>query len=688
MNFRTTFITLTAIPVSFATTFTVFKLFGMEINTMTLGGLAIAVGLLVDDAIVDVENVFRRLKENNHKKVPESTLRVVYSASREIRTSIVFATLIVVLAFIPLFFIGGLGGRFFTPLGISFIVSLISSLLVSLTLTPVLCSLLLPKLKVLQSNEDNKFVKSLKKIDKKVVRRVVDRPALVLVPTFVIFIISVLLVPQMSKGFLPTFNEGTAMVSVRLNPGVSLAYSNNVGAQAEKLIMSIPEVKQVSRRTGRAELDEHAEGVNVSEIDIDFYKQKGRDRSLVLAEIRNLLKSELPRASINIGQPISHRLDHMLSGVNAQIALKVFGEDRDQLKIYANKIFHAIKDVPGLVDLQIEKQVEIPQVKSYFLREDAEKYNINIGKVSDALEIALQGENVAQVIEGQRMTNVFARLNDNSRSSVEKIQDIIIKIMPDGERVALSRIADVYQATGPNIINRENMQRRIVVQANVSERGLDKVVGEIKKKINSTVKFSEGYFVTYGGQFESQQRSSYMINVFGALALIGVYLLLLSFFRSSFITLQIMISIPLAVIGCIFAVYFSDNTISIASLVAFVALCGIASRNGILMISHYLHLMTHEKEPFSKEMVIRGTLERLVPVLMTAITAMLGLVPLLLAKGEPGKEILYPVATVIVGGLFSSTLLDMWVTPAVFYRFGRKSAEKYVNEFNSTKEDL
>jgi len=688
MNFRTTFITLTAIPVSFAITFIVFKYFEMEINTMTLGGLAIAVGLLVDDAIVDVENVFRRLRENNQKSTPESSLRVVFQASKEVRTSIVFATLIVVLVFIPLFFIGGLSGRFFTPLGISFIVSLISSLLVSLTLTPVLCSYLLPKMKILQEGGDNKFVRTIKSWDEKVVRKVIDTPVLILVPTIVLLFGSILLVPQMSKEFLPKFNEGTAMISVRLSPGVSLPYSDQVGGKAEKIIKSVPEVKHVSRRTGRAELDEHAEGVNVSEIDIDFHEEKGRSRPVVLSEIRNKLTEALPNASINIGQPISHRLDHMLSGVNAQIALKVFGPDRDQLKVISNKIFHSIKDVPGLVDLQIEKQVEIPQIKSYFLREDAEKYNVNIGKVTDALEIALQGENVAQVIEGQRITNVFARLNDDSRSSVEKIQDIIIKVMPDGERIPLAKLADVYEATGPNIINRENMQRRMVVQANVSERGLDSVIKEVKKNIEEKVELPEGYYVTYGGQFQSQQEASFMMTVLGVAALVAVFLLLLSYFRSGFITLQIMLSIPLAVIGCIFAIYITDKTISIATIVAFVALCGIASRNGIMMISHYLHLMTYEKEAFSKEMVVRGTLERLVPVLMTAITAMLGLVPLLLSKGAPGKEILYPVATVIVGGLFSSTILDMWVTPAVFYKYGRKSAEKYVKEFHDTKETL
>ncbi|MBT4793521.1 MAG: efflux RND transporter permease subunit [Halobacteriovoraceae bacterium] len=688
MNFRTTLITLTAIPVSFAITAIFFKYFEMEINTMTLGGLAIAIGLLVDDAIVDVENVYRRLKENNQKTMPATMLRVVYDASKEVRSSIVFATIIVVLTFIPLFFMGGLGGRFFTPLGVSFIVSLFASMIVSLTLTPVLCSYLLPGIKNLHSDSETKFVNLIKKFDKRIVAVVIDRPSFVIIPSLLMLIISLLLVPGMNKEFLPKFNEGTAMISVTLPPGVSLEYSSELGKKAEDFIKSIDEVKHVSRRTGRAELDEHAEGVNVSELDVDFFHGKGRDRAIVLNEIRERLLAILPGANINLGQPISHRLDHMLSGVNAEIALKIFGPDRNQLKILANLVYQTINKVDGLVDAQIETQVEIPQIKTYFIREDAQKYNINIGKIADQMETALQGENVAQVIEGQKVTNVFVRLSDTSRSSIEKIQNIIVKVMPSGEKVTLAKIADVYEASGPNMINRENMQRRIVVQANVNDRGLDKVITDIKKNIENNVKFPEGYYITYGGQFESQQKASRIMIVFGILSILAVFLLLYSHFKSALLSLMIMMGIPLAVIGSVFAIYISDNTISIASIVAFVALCGIASRNGILMISHYLHLMVHEDEVFSKEMVMRGTLERLVPVLMTALAAILGLVPLLLAHGDPGKEILYPVATVIVGGLFSSTLLDMWVTPAVFYKFGKKAALHHIKQINKQKDTL
>jgi CzcA family heavy metal efflux pump len=688
LNFRTTFITLMAIPVSLCATFIVFRYFNLEINTMTLGGLAIAIGLLVDDAIVDVENVFRRLKENNQKKNPDSVLQVVFKASKEVRNSIVFATLIVILAFLPLFFMSGLGGRFFIPLGVSFIVSLLASMAVSLSLTPVLCSFLLPSLKSLNDVEDGKLVRWLKKVDLVIVKKVIDKPKLIIIPTIVMFIGSLFLIKGFNKEFLPKFNEGTAMISVIYPPGVSLEFSNEKGMIAEKLIKDIPEVKHVSRRTGRAELDEHAEGVNVSEIDVDFHEDNSRTRGVVLDIIRQKLNKALSGASINIGQPISHRLDHMLSGVNAQIALKIFGPNRDELKVIANKVYMLTKDIDGLVDVQVEKQVEIPQIKSYLIREDAQKYNINIGKISDLLEVSLQGEVVAQVIKDERVINVFSRLNDKSRSNVDNIQSLVVKIMPNGQRVTLGMIADVYEATGPNVVNRENMQRRIIVQANVSGRGLDKVIKDIKNKLDSDLKFPESYYLKYDGQFKEQQSSSKIILIAGAFAILSIFLLLLHHFKTVFVTIQIMLSIPLAAIGGIISVYLTDGTISIATIVAFIALFGIASRNGVLMISHYLHLMKEEGQEFSKEMVARGTLERLVPVLMTAISAMLGLVPLLLSQGAPGKEILYPVATVIVGGLFSSTLLDMWVTPAVFYRYGKKSAQKYLEKTSSLKEQL
>jgi CzcA family heavy metal efflux pump len=686
LNFRTTAITLTAIPLSFVLTGLVFKWFDISINTMTLGGLAVAIGELVDDAIVDVENVFRRLKENRHSENPKSALRVVFDASSEVRNSIVFATIIVVLVFIPLFSLGGLEGRFFAPLGIGYVVSLVASLVVSLTVTPVLCSLLLPKMKAME-HKDGFLVRFLKKWDERILRRALNRPMVVIGIAVVLFISALALLPLLGKEFLPKFNEGTAMISVVLPPGVSLEHSNDIGTKAEGLILTVPEVKSVSRRTGRAELDEHAEGVHNSEIDVDF-KEKGRPRPIVLEEIRQKLTEALPGTSINLGQPISHRLDHLLSGVKAQIAIKVFGTELGQLRLLASQIRQAISRVPGLVDLQIEPQVLIPKLKVFPERDELLKRNMSAGELVSQLEMALEGEVVAQVLEGQKIYDVFMRLNESSRGTAEKIKNIVVKTMPDGSKVTLNDVADVYETDGPNAINRENMQRRMVVQANTSGRDLNSVVADIQSMVAKEVKLPEGYFITYGGQFESQQRASRMMLFLGALSILGIFLVLYAHFKSGFIALQIMLNIPMALIGSITAVYLTDRTLSIASMVAFVTLCGIASRNGIMMISHYLHLMQHEKESFSKEMVIRGSLERLVPVLMTALTAMLALVPLLLSKGEPGKEILYPVAVVIFGGLFSSTLLDMWVTPTVFYCFGRKSAESAVVAESSPEDEI
>lgn len=677
LNFRTTFITLTAIPLSFVLTGIVFHWFGMEINTMTLGGLAVAIGELVDDAIVDVENVFRRLKENQHAEVPRSSLRVIFEASSEVRNSIVFATVIVVLVFIPLFSLGGLEGRFFAPLGVGYVVSLVASLFVSLTVTPALCSYLLPKMKGMKHGDDGFLVKFLKKWDERILHKAIRHPRLLMGGTAGLFLIALALIPFMGKEFLPRFNEGAALISVALPPGVSLPYSDQVGTAAEKLIMQIPEVRIVSRRTGRAELDEHAESVNMGELLVDF-KPGGRPRDTVLDDIRDKLAKGIKGAMINIGQPISHQLDHLLSGVRSQIAIKIFGPDLGTLRSLASQVYGAISGVKGLADLQVEQQVLIPKIKVQFLRDEALKYNIIVGELATQLEMALEGEVTAQVLDGQRIFDVFMRFDDDSRADIEKIKNVIIKTMPDGSRVALGQVADVFDTQGPNLINRENMQRRIVVQTNTSGRDLDSVITDIRKQVTQKVKLPEGYFLSYGGQFESQQSASQMMIVLGMLSIMGIFVVLFAHFKSSFIAVQIMLNIPMALIGSVIAIFLSDRILSIASMVAFVTLCGIASRNGIMMISHYLHLMDEEKEPFSVDLVIRGSLERLVPVLMTALTAMLALVPLILAKGEPGKEILHPVAVVIFGGLFSSTLLDMWVTPTVFYRFGRSSAERYI----------
>lgn len=685
LNLRTTAITLTAIPLSFVITAIVFKIFGISINTMTLGGLAVAIGELVDDAIVDVENVYRRLRENSKLINPKPLLKVVFKASSEIRNSIVLATVIIVLVFIPLFYLSGIEGQLFEPLGIAYIVSILSSLLVSLTATPVMCSFLLTKGDFLKQDAESRFISFLKSIDKKVLSKILNKPTPIIVTTFVLFSLSVATIPFMGKDFLPQFNEGTATINVILQPGVSLEESNRIGTEAEKIILSVPEVKSVSRRTGRAELDEHAEGVHSSEIDVDF-KSDGRKKTTILNDLREKL-SKLEDVYISIGQPISHRLDHLLSGVRAQIAIKVFGPQLATLRGKAAEIYAAIKDVDGIVDLQVEQQVLIPQVKIQVLREEAAKYGIVSGELVTNLEKALNGEAVGQILDQQRFFNVFMRFDDASRSDLEAMKKVTIKILPDGTKITLEQIADIYTSEGPNLINRENMQRRIVVSANSSGRDLDSLVKEVQKIVGTKVSIPEGYFVTYGGQFESQQSATKLILLLGAFSLIGVFMVLYSHFKSIFISFQIMLNVPMALIGSVIAVFLSGGVLSVATLVAFVTLCGIASRNGIMMISHYLHLMQHEGEKFSKEMVIRGSLERLVPVLMTALTAALALFPLVLSAGEPGKEILHPVAVVILGGLLSSTILDMVVTPAVFYKFGKKSSEHFL-EIQSRKDDL
>jgi len=682
LNIRTTAITLTAIPLSFLVTAIVFHFFGLSVNTMTLGGLAIAIGELVDDAIVDVENVFRRLKENKLKSHPLPVLQVVYSASSEVRNSIVFATIIVVLVFLPLFYMSGIEGKLFIPLGLAYIISLIASLFVSLTITPVLCSILLNKDKLIE-HEDGKMVKWLKAKDKKLLEFSLQNPNLIFGVTIALFLGSLALIPLMGKDFLPKFNEGTATISLLSQPGISLEESNKKGTQAEELILSVPEVKSVARRTGRAELDEHAEGIHSSEIDVDF-KNTGRPRDIVLSEIRSKL-NKIDGTYAGVGQPISHRLDHLLSGVRAQIAIKLFGSDLKILRIKAAEIQKAIENTKGLVDLQIEQQVLIPQIKIQLLREEAGKFGIVPGDLSQTLEKALNGEAVAQVLDQQKTFNVYMRFDDKSRGDLELMKKTVLKIMPDGQKITLDMIADVYESEGPNQINRENAQRRIVVSANSSGRDLDSLVNELKTKITNQVKIPEGYFIHFGGQFESQKSASQLILLLGLLSLAGIFVVLYAHFKSSFIAIQIMLNIPMALIGSLVAIFLSDRTFSIATMVAFITLCGIASRNGIMMISHYLHLMKYENESFSQEMVIRGSLERLVPVLMTALTAILGLLPLVFAKGEPGKEILHPVAVVIVGGLISSTLLDMFVTPTVFYKFGKKSAEKNIQAGTTQK---
>lgn len=677
-NLRMSLITITAIPLSFLITFIVFKMFDLSVNTMTLGGLAIAIGELVDDSIVDVENIFRRLKENRMLANPKPLLQVIFDASSEVRNSIVLATIIIALVFLPLLNLTGLEGRLFGPLALAYLSALLGSLVVSLTVTPVLSYFLLSKFnQEKDAHHDTALVRKLKEWDRKWLTKLLDRPRQVLVFTLALFLLSVSFVPMMGRDFLPQFNEGTAMIAVYSPPGVSLRESNRIGLLAEKSILEVPEIKSVSRRTGRAEQDEHAMGVNVSEIDVDFKTEIKRSREEILDDIRVRLE-KIPGVGINVGQPISHLIDHMLSGVSAQIAIKVFGPDLEVLRGKATEIKSALSKVSGLVDLRVEQQGLIPQLKIHVMREEAARFGIRAGDVSELLESAFNGHVVSQVLEEQKFFDLFYRFDDQSKATSEKMSETIIKTMPDGRKVRLGDVADIYETEGPNEISREEGQRRIVISANSSQRDLGSLVQEIQKEIQAQVKMPEGYYVVYGGQFQAQQEASKKILIFGALALFGIALLLYSQFHSKMIVAQIMLTIPFAFIGGILLLFLTNRSITVASLVGFITLCGIASRNGIMMISHYLHLMKYEGEGFTKEMIIRGSLERLVPVLMTATVAALALLPLVFAKGQPGSEILHPVAVVIVGGLISSTFLDLFVTPTVFYNFGRKASKKSI----------
>lgn len=687
LNLRTTLVTLTAIPLSLLITAIVFHLFGISVNTMTLGGLAIAMGELVDDAIVDVENVLRRLKENRLKPKPRPLLRVVYEASSEVRNSIVFATIIVVLVFIPLFALPGFEGRLFTPIGIAYIVSLLASLLVSLTVTPVLCSLLLGT-KLQKQEHDGALVQWLKRWDRSILERTLARPMKVIVGSALAFLLAMLVIPLLGRNFLPPFNEGSAMLETEVKAGISLEASNAIAAKVETALLQVPEVESIGRRTGRADEDDHSAGIHHSEFEVAL-KPSARTRSEVFTELRERAKAALPADGlINLSQPISHRLDHVLSGTKSQVALKVFGPDLRILRQEAAEIRNTIQNVAGVVDLRLEGQVLIPQYKIYAMRPELKKYGIIPGDLVSSLEAMLQGVPVTRLVEKDRYLDVYLRLDHESRKDIESIRRLPAHVLPTGQVVPLEEVTDIFETSGPNLIERENLERRIVVSFNTSGRDLNSVVGEIKSKLKSTISLPEGYHYEFDGQYESQRQAMRQVVLLGLLSVLGIFTVLFVHFRSLAIALQVMVNVPLALIGAVLAISLGDRTFSVATLIAFITLCGISSRNGIMMISHYLHLMKEEGESFSKEMVIRGSLERLVPVLMTAFSAILALSPLLFAKDQPGKEILHPVAVVIVGGLLSSTLLDIFVTPAVFYRFGRKSVERLLAGTHASKDPL
>ncbi len=678
LNFRTTFITLTAIPLSFVVTFLIFKALGVSINTMTLGGMAVAIGELVDDAIVDIENIFRRLRENRKSENPLPSLEVIYHASLEIRSSIVFATIIVALVFFPLFALSGIEGRLLAPLGLAYVTALVASLVVSLTVTPVLASYLLPKMKAMHEDKDGFLVRFLKKWDERMLRRTLHHPSIVMGAAAALFLVAVATLPFVGTSFLPEFNEGTLTINIQAEPGTSLAESNHIGQVAEKLLLQVPEVISTGRRTGRAELDEHAEGVHYTEIDVDLKKEGAREREVILNDIREKM-AEIPGVSVNIGQPISHRIDHLQSGVRAQIAVKLFGDDLSILRSKAEEIRNVMSGVEGAADVSIEKQVMIPQIRFNIDRAKAAQYGLNAGEITETLETALNGKKVSEAVEGQRRFDVVLRFADEARNSLDALKNVTIDT-PQGTQIPISAVAAVEQIPGPNQVLRENTKRRIVVQSNVAGRDLGSVVGDMRSRIAAQVKLPEGYFLEYGGQFEAQQAATKTLSLLSLFSLVAIFFILIKALGDWHSALQVMINIPLALIGAIAALLLTGGVFSIATLVGFISLIGITSRNGIMMISHYLHLIREEGEDFNEEMVVRGSLERLVPVLMTALTAGLSLVPLAIAAGEPGKEILHPLAVVVLGGILTSTLLDQIVTPAVFLKFGRSAANKIVAE--------
>ena len=674
---RPTVIALTAIPVSIFMTALVFEHYGLSINTMTLGGLAIAIGGLVDDAVVGVENVLRRLKEDRAKH-PDGRIHPIELVSRatmEVRSAILYATIIIVLVFLPLFALPGMEGRLFVPLGIAFIVSTLASLVVSVTVTPVLSFYLLPHMKSLDHG-DTKLLAWLKASYRRGLQAVLDRPKTALVAGALAVLVAMAAVPFFPKTFLPPFNEGTLLIGMRLNPGVTLAESSALAQQAEVLVRRVPEVVHVGRRSGRAELDEHAEGVHVSELDVGLKPAGELTRSMdeISADIRSRLIN-LP-AAIAIGQPISHRIDHMLSGVRSQIAIKIFGDDLDTLRGQADVLRNKLAGIPGLADLEIEKQVLAPQIKVRVDYAAAAHYGVPTPQILATLQSLVEGEKVTQIVEGGRRFALVVRLPEAARS-VEGLGQIMLET-PSG-RIPLSRIANIEDSDGPNQVSRDDGKRRIVLSANAQGRALSEIVADIRKVVAES-KLPEGYFVTLGGQFQAQEQASKLVGLLSIVSLVLMFVVLYSRYKSVTLSVLIMGNIPLALVGAVIGLWISGQPLSVAALVGFITLAGISVRNGILKVSHYINLMRMEGESFDHAMILRGSLERLAPVLMTALVTAFALAPLLFEAERPGTEILHPVAVVIFSGLISSTLLDTFLTPAMFWLFGRKDAERLTSD--------
>ena len=675
-NFRTTAISILAIPLSLVVAIFAMKLLGITINTMTLGGMAIAIGALVDDAIIDVENVFRRLKENHH--LPEgqrrSAVRVVYEASREIRSSIVNATLIIIVVFLPLFFLGGVEGRLLRPLGFAYVVSILASLLVAVTVTPVLCAYLLPNSKAVQEERESRLVTWLKGRYARTLERVLARPKQVLIGAVVALALAAACVPLLGSSFLPEFNEGALTVSVVTVPGTSLEESNAIGKRVEEILLANPAVENTDRRQGRAELDEHAQGVNAAEIDVTL--KADFDKEQLFEDLRREFTA-IPGTNVTIGQPIGHRIDHMLSGTRANIAVKIFGPDLYELRQVGARVRDAMEAVPGVADLQLEQQMDVPQLQIRADRGAMARYGMTVGQLAEAIDVAFNGEEVSQILEQGRTYDLVVRFPEALRANAQAISGVILDT-PTGQRVALSQLATITTDRGPNTISRENVQRKIVVQANVAGRDLGSTVGDIQRVIAEEVELPPGYHVVYGGQFESQAEATRVLASLSLLSVAAIFLILYAEFRSARTSVLVMANLPLALIGGVVAVLLTGRVVSIASLVGFVTLFGIATRNGILLVAHYRQLLG-EGVPF-REAVVRGSLERLSPILMTALTAGLALIPLAVGGGEPGNELQTPMAIVILGGLLSATALNMVVLPALYWIFGDRTVTARQNE--------
>ena len=698
MNLRVTIITLTSIPLSLGIAIIVFDFFNLSVNSMTLGGLAVAIGIVVDDAIVDVENVFRRLRENAVKHPPRPRLEVIADASSEVRSSILYATILIILVFIPLLALEGVEGRLFTPIAIATIVSMAASFLVSLTVIPVLSSYLLHPAED-KEHRDSKIVTWLKTLLKKTwLKLALSHPFAVLAIASILLAGAVALYPSMSRDFLPAFREPTAVIATTTAPGTSLKQTAELADTASKMLLQIDGVQMVGYRAGRAERGDHVVPVSTVEFEVDFDPHSNRSRSEILADIRRVMHpSSLPGTFSAISSPLADRIGHMLSGVSAKIAIKVKGDDLAQLRRIGKRIQDLAREIPGLEEARVEQQAPIPQLRIEVDRERARAYGITPGDLNERLATLLGGETVSEIYENQRIYDVVVRLPLEWRESPERLANMYVETS-SGQRVQLKNLADIRQAKGPNTIQRENSQRRFVVSINPTTRNLVELVDQLREKVQQEITLPDGYHISYEGEYVAQQEASKRIAIMSAVILLVIAFLLYSYFGTVAFTLQVVADIPLALIGGIFLTYLTLQNISIATLVGLIAIAGIAARNSIMMISHYLHLMRHEGEEFSKEMIERGTLERLVPVLMTALSAGIALMPLVANLGfipglanshpaeAPGKEILNPVAVVIVGGLVTSTILGLGVTPAVFWLFGRKAALKSVQKLTHASE--